>query len=545
MTSHLEANLRLLSRRQPEVAGRVARSRPSGSVSWLQARSGEPVPALFRSGRLRPLHSLVDPRAEAVRAVEGEARRGFVVALGLGGGYQLLPLIERAEVTGLLVVEPDIETARSLLEGCDFRRLLEDPRFELLAGPEEREIEETLLARYLPALSGGFRTLPLRARVDCDPERFAEAAGAISRAIDAVSRDFSTQAAFGARWMRNMIMNLEAAEREPAPLPGAEEALVVGAGPSLDRQMERLAAMRRNAVTIATDAALPRLRAGGLSPDVVLSIDCQHAGYLHFLGGFPPEALLAVDLASPPRVVRLAERRLFFASGHPFARYLSRRWRPFRDLDTSGGNVGHAAVSLALAMGARRVTLFGIDLSYPEGRPYARESFVFPHLSRSSLRIAPLEGSLLGLVLAHPVLTREQAGGAIRYGTDAFAAYRARFESAFQGGGARIEQAEGIGVRLALDLPAKPSRETRRLSASGRAGEVDALSWRQILARYEEGIDALSFDDGLDSLDEERRELALTLLPIAAALPPRASPRETLEGARSWARSLIGRRLSP
>ena len=80
-----------------------------------------------------------------------------------------------------------------------------------------------------------------------------------------------------------------------------------------------------------------------------------------------------LDLASPPFLARVRAGKLaFIASGHPFASYIDARWMHFPRIDTSGGNVAHAAVSLARDLGARKITLHGADFSYPGGKPYSR-----------------------------------------------------------------------------------------------------------------------------------------------------------------------------
>jgi hypothetical protein len=105
--------------------------------------------------------------------------------------------------------------------------------------------------------------------------------------------------------------------------------------------------------------------------------------------GLPSGMPLFVDLASPPTVTRMAARRYYFSSGHPLDRYVAARFRAFPILDTSGGNVTHAAVSLAEYMGAGKIQLYGADFSYPFGKSYARGTYIYPYFDLRQNRLRP------------------------------------------------------------------------------------------------------------------------------------------------------------
>ncbi|HSV55884.1 MAG TPA: 6-hydroxymethylpterin diphosphokinase MptE-like protein, partial [Magnetospirillaceae bacterium] len=376
MNGILRRNLLAVSSSDPALAGRVSAARPDPSLSWESSRSGLPVPVLIRDTGTMPLHSRVDPVREAERLAAAYPGEGFYVFLGLGAGYGLRPFLDRPGTGGALVVEHSISLLRAILERFDLAPVLSDRRVRLLVDPSGPDLERAVLEFYIPILVGDLVAVPLAARVAADPAPFHRTADDVRSVLSRVSDDYSVQAFFGRRWFANAVRNLYAAERPVRPLAAVREAIVTAAGPSLDAQAVDLAGARIGRYLIATDTSLGALLARGILPDAVVSIDCQHISYYHFITPVPGDLPLILDLASSPLVARRARKVHFFSSGHPFCRYVSAHFRPLPWLDTSGGNVTHAAVSLADSLGARRILLYGADFSYPMGSSYARGTYI-------------------------------------------------------------------------------------------------------------------------------------------------------------------------
>jgi hypothetical protein len=537
----LEGNLAALAGGDPPLATRLLREQPSRKLVFLDTAGGLPVPACA-GPRPRPYHSTVDPEREGQRLAAQYADGGFLVALGLGAGYHLAPLLAYPAMGRLLIVERDPALARAVLERIDLRDLLLDRRVRLLLGPEPEEVGTALLAEYLPAVHGNLRTMPLRASVEEHEGYYRGVVAAVQQALGRVAGDYSVQARFGGKWYLNTLANLELAERCSIALPPIEAAAVAGAGPSLERQLELLSGLRPRPFLIATDTALPALLGRGFTPELVVSIDCQQYSYHHFLQGLPRQVPLVLDLASPPILSRLAGRAMFFASAHPLARYLSARWRALPFVDSSGGNVAHAAVSVALLLGARELYLLGLDFSYPEGKPYSRGTYLYPLFGSGASRLAPLEGRLLSFVFTRPGLYREQGQGFLRYGTSQLQRYKERLEDLARGTEVRFTALPGRGAALKLPERSAPAS----IGGSGGAPSAGQAStdWQSFLEQYARSLQRLAAPTDaagrfLLDLDPESQKLWATVLPAAAWLRERLPPgertsRRVLERAREW-----------
>jgi len=391
------------------------------------------------------------------------------------------------------------------------------------------------------------RTVPLRPWCDTDRGFFDRAAAAVEAARGLAAGDLASQARFGRRWFVNALLNLPTVERAQLALPPVRAAIVTGAGPSLDRYADRLAGRRRDPL-VATDTSLPALLARGIVPDVAISIDCQLYGYHHVMAGIPEALPLLLDLSSPPVLARPRRSVGFFASGHPLAGWVSRHWRSLPAVDTSGGNVTHAAVSAACALGARRVRLAGVDFSYPLGSTYARGTWLHAHFRSREDRCAPAEARFYAMLVGAPGTVREDAPEGPRYTPPLMAGYRQAFERLAGTLDADIDDGWCQGPRLCIVRGAGAAAERWQ---GGFAMGPPRASWREMLGSYRflvAGLEAprLPLASWWHRLDGAHREAWQTLLPLLPGLmgEPSADRAVLLERARRWALSRISRFLA-
>jgi hypothetical protein len=486
--------------------------------TFSESRSGEIVPSIvIAPGNSKPLHSLIDPKREAERLVSTIPQdTGFVIFLGLGGGFAPQAALYNTDAQ-VVVIDFDKNGVKELLSAINYEPLLNNGRFSLLTDFTLDEIKAFILANYNPALYGGIKVIPLRTRTEHDFEKFNKAAAVIQEAIEAASADFSVQAHFGFRWFSNIIRNIKNAETASQTFHAKKikEAAVIAAGPSLDGQITALTEFKsRGVFIICSDTALPVLLHKGVEPDAVVSIDCQHISHYHFFGCNIQNIPLILDIASPPLLSRFSTLPVFFSGGHPLALYISRYWRALPLLDTSGGNVTYACLSLAENLCAEKITLFGADFSYIRSQSYARGTYINPYFERKQNRFHPLEALSSAFLYRAPFLPPESENQVYRE-TQSLRFYRQKLEEkastmntqiyAFPGKGAPINLSNKIAHNAVKTNPVTSAPENRRKSGI------------EFLEQYRGEIAALP----ADGLNEKERQIFTTLLPAAAALKHR------------------------
>jgi hypothetical protein len=540
----LERNLSALRPRDPALVRRIEASAPDPSLKAERSRDGSPVPFILSGKRPIYLHSRYAPLKEAERLATERSGDGYCVCLGLGGGYQARAILGSRGTSGILLVETSIPLVRATLERVDVSDILRDGRVSVMAEAGADECARILADNYLPVLSGGLRTLPLRPRIDADPAGFKEAMDRIGAAVERIASDFSVQSIFGKRWFSNALMNLERSSGELAEIRVSGKVLVAAAGPSLEAQAGALRrAQGEGGFLLSTDTALPFLLASSIEPDAVISLDCQHISYRHFVPGRPSGLPLVMELTSPPILSRTTRNVAFFVTGNPLGAFFSRKLRRLPRLDASGGNVTHAAISLAEALGAEEVRLFGADYSYPRGKTYARGTHLYASFMEEAGRLAPLESRMADILFRSPSLSREREGGILRYRNPVLDSYRDAAKSLASRSRARIVQEGGEGLRISEGGPMESSGNGRE-TALGHlsAGRLKA-SAREVLIGFRDGIEALRLPEepllpSIRSSGGEEADLWLALLPLAAAVTRDEGitrPRDALARARLWA----------
>ena len=534
-----ERNLLALSAQNPLLCSQLSAAETTlNRYKFLESVSGEIVPALVdHTGSARPLHSMIDPHKEANRLAAnllnrpapnpgteintprlgaGSSEENFIVFLGLGAGLIQEAVLHSGRVSGVLVIDFDINGIAELFCSREYITLLGDPRFTLLVDPPPETIESALFEFYRPAICGGIKVLPLRTRTDADKHNFGLASDAIQRTIEKVSSDYSVQAHFGTRWFSNIIRNIGAAQDQNRSIPPVREAVICAAGPSLDVQIPCLLEQKKSPrpFIITADTALPALLYHGLKPDAVVSIDCQHISYYHFIGTACMDIPLFLDIASPPMLTRFSALPFFFSGGHPLAVYISQEWRPLPQLDTSGGNVAYACLSLAENLGAQRIFVYGADFSYPLGKMYARGTYIHPYFERRQERRAPLEAHFSSFLYRSPFVEH--------YTTETMQFYRKRFEEKASSMAAEVTITRGLGDSLMFKgSAAGTGKNITSLFSAGKA----LMGANEFLEKYKQAIAALP----LQNLTDAEKRVFTTLLPQAAAIKRRCPEMTTPE----------------
>ncbi len=554
----LKRNLLALSSRDPLLAAALSNSSSDDSIQYIRSKTGLLLPAQEIDNRIFPFHSKFDPVKEGQRQLDSSKDSGYIVFLGLGAGYHIEPFLNAKHISNILIIEKNIKLVKSILENIDMRAILMNPGVKILIDTDSEEVSNTLLRHYLPTIAGNLKTITLQARIISEKEYFSTIVDSIKNVINRIADDFTVQTQFGKKWFVNTLSNLQKAGISTLTIKPESKVLVTGAGPSLEMQIPELRRLKNESCLIATDTSLPCLLKNDICPDLVISIDCQQITYHHFLSGYPKEIPLILDLASPPVLTRLTDKLLFFSSGHPFSQYVTNNLREFPIIDTSGGNVSHAAVSLANFLGAKEIYLFGVDFSYPEGKSYARGTYIYPYFKSIESRIQPVESQFFNFLFRNENMIKEKIGSNYRYTTKPMINYKERMERAISNIAAKVIPVSGHGIPLTINtLPDKEiSQNKENVFKSFLSQGACKQSTKDFLKQYLSGIKLLPEPEDplgayLEDLSKKEKSLWLTQLPAATAIASdlrkksknKYLPSYFLKKARQWTISKIKKYL--
>ena len=227
-----------------------------------------------------------------------------------------------------------------------------------------------------------------------------------SEALKNIAQDFSTQAHFGKIWQRNIINNLKQISSDTEIIfPKEKIAVVVAAGPSLDKKIAWIKENREKIFIFATDTAYKTLQKEQIFSDAVISIDGQNISYQHFLRKINDKTIFIFDLCGNSSCIRKIKKNgnniIFTTTGHPlitFAEQTQTTDYSFIFANAGTGTVTISALDFASKVGFNEIIVIGADFSFPNKKPYAKGTYLEDIYLSNNNRATTIEKNYISLM---------------------------------------------------------------------------------------------------------------------------------------------------
>ena len=351
------------------------------TVKTQKAENGETILIKEKNERIWILNSGINPTEAAACYAERYEIRKYTTyyVFGLSDGRCIRSLLQKCDDTNKLIVcEPDAENFYMCLVNCDISDLLKDRRIHLYVPGMTMEIEEILndTMDYADIKRTEFCILPaydVLYRDKC--EQFMDKI--MDKCTDEVLK-MGTSLKSGRTIVQNTLGNMKRMIREKnieqlrqkleGKIPDGMPAIIVSAGPSLDKNVGELKKAKGKALIIVVDAALRTVIRAGIKPDIVCTVDPN----------VPERFFDKMDLSQITwccdRLTRntIAEQ---LCNNIYYYGVFSYDWNqilnqtlgyPFPNM-TIGGNITSVAYALACYLGFRTIVLIGQDMAFTNG----------------------------------------------------------------------------------------------------------------------------------------------------------------------------------
>jgi hypothetical protein len=179
-------------------------------------------------------------------------------------------------------------------------------------------------------------------------------------------------------WTRNGIRNFAHVAKNPmiGDLQTAFSGvpiIIVGAGPSLEKNIHLLKEAKGKAIILAVNRTLRSLQNAGIYPDLTITLEARDV-HCQFEG-------IAIENIPGVLLATTVDRNLFELDAQCFVSYYNQlaldgwMFDPVDQCHEAGsrGTVSHSAFNLALRWGCDPIILMGQDLSFPGGRYYHKD----------------------------------------------------------------------------------------------------------------------------------------------------------------------------
>lgn len=351
------------------------------AVTVEHAKNDTSVLTIQVNGRKWFLNSRLDPQMAARLYVQRYPIRKFgtYFIFGLSDGRHIREFLKQCDETNhVIVYEPDAAIFRTACDNFDLTDIFADERFRLCV-PEVTDDVETIMRytlQYTDLMVIEFCILPaydILYREEC--ENFMDTI--LDRLQDEIVRK-STRLSFDRMVPRHTLYNMkhmigcrniyQIAQAMQGIDVSEIPAVIVSAGPSLDKNIQELRKAEGKAFIVVVDAALRTVLRAGIRPDIVCTIDPESPD--RFFENLDLEGISwCCDRVTRPWIMEHFGKKVYYYG------FFEQYWNEILDENTdypfpdipSGGCVSAIAFSLACYLGFRKLVLIGQDMAFTGG----------------------------------------------------------------------------------------------------------------------------------------------------------------------------------
>lgn len=325
------------------------------------------------------VHSNYNPSAEAKAWCESIPEDTMlVIVLGLGLGYHIEELLKKLKKQAkIFIIEPDIRVLKYFLENNDLTNKFEDRVvLSVKTSPETiaGEIYEVLKDRLLSKVDFKIYT----SYISLYEDLFEKIKSKLSDIIKTLHVNVSTSEYFKYIWTLNFMANshniLSASngkilKNKFENIP----AIIVSAGPSLNKNVELLNGIKNKALIIAGGSAIGILNKNGIKPHFLFAMDGDEKEKDIFEGiDFNNITLAYVNRLYYEITKAYPEKKFVFIDGHDqCSKYFVKKIGMDLMVMDPDQTVAGFNINLAHMLGCNPIIFVGQDLAYTDLQMHA------------------------------------------------------------------------------------------------------------------------------------------------------------------------------
>ncbi len=321
------------------------------------------------------IHNEHDPSIGAKQAIDlmGQMdKEGIAILFGFGLGYfaeEVLELFDSGQV--MIVYEAVPEIFKTALRTRDLTKLLTSGKIEIVLGKEMNNFLFPLEYHHLLA-NGKFWIVKHHPSLKLDEKAYQKFQEKMENEKRITGSNIATIINLGKEFINSFMDNIPSIIRTPGVLNlkdifKGRPAIIVSAGPSLEKNLHLLKKTKGKAIIVAVDAVLQTILPVGIVPDIVVGIDPLPDNFGFFYGNPLLKHVPFVCLCQyTPKTLDSYPGPIFInmTAGNIIFQWLCNFWEEKGFIESGGGSVAHLAFSVAEYIGCSSIALTGQDLSF-------------------------------------------------------------------------------------------------------------------------------------------------------------------------------------
>ena len=384
-----EKNLKAMEQWYPEFANMLREENEieddteiRTEVSW----DGELIFKIEKEGRQLYLGG----KREAKEPVEmwlqrlGKLQKYTPVFLfGLGHGAYLKALVKHTEKeVNVVAYEPSINIFQRLLWEVDLSETIADrPIAFLVEGLNDVEFEP-VMNKVLAVQNMEFLKEEIHPNYrEFYGEKIVEMMRILNKKTDAIIMEYSTGRLFQKNLVQNIFSNMKYVcqgyhtKKLAETIQPEGAAILVAAGPSLNKNIQELKKAENKAFLLAVDTAVKPLLKAGIVPDAFITIDPDKPLKLIEAEGAEMIPVIAPVTAKYSLLDHQKGKKIFFYDNYYLPQHIYQMNGKILPMVSGGGSVACNGFSLLYKMEFETIILVGQDLAYTDNKSHADGTF--------------------------------------------------------------------------------------------------------------------------------------------------------------------------
>ena len=350
------------------------------SIEVLETKTKSYTAKITKNSKTTLLHSMYDPEKEAsilAKEVEENSDIDLVFVIGIGAGYLVNALRKIKSQKKIAVIEPSISFFNILINSFPIANILSDKDITFFIGADETKDIETFVSLNS---TKKVRILITRSYINIFYNEVVFYQKATLDIVDKKIININTLARFEKLWAYNISGNVSSilfnygankffGKYKNTPV------IVVSAGPSLSKNINKLKSMSNKAIIVAVDTAIKPLSLASVIPHFIITIDPQKKNAKYFRGVDTSKSILIAESSIDREVLDSHKGELYFLESiFPLASLFMKPLGKRGEI-RMGGSVSTAAIDFALKLGSKTIIMVGLDLSFPNHQTHVKGSY--------------------------------------------------------------------------------------------------------------------------------------------------------------------------
>ena len=359
-------------------------------VYFDQSVKGEDIIAVIKNEGEWYLNSRYDADMAAEKWAESFGKLTYaaiLVIFGFGNGMYIKELGKQYPENLIIVYEPSREVFEAALNEIDLTEVLDDESIFIAVG----EAGYKLFTEYICEFINYTNFTYVKWKVIPNYQRLFEleylkVQNIYMNWVRQLTLDRNTLLIFQNDFAGNVLSNIweclsgysmnvlarkvrEKVDREKYP------AVIVAAGPSLDKNIKELKRLKNRAYIIVVDTALKAVLRAGVRPDIAVTVDPNKELVLFEDERIAQLPMLVCIMSNTKVLDRHKGKKIYFGESDSYCDSICKKYEKELSPLESGGSVANNAFSLAKFLGFKTIILMGQDLAYPDKKGHTKDAY--------------------------------------------------------------------------------------------------------------------------------------------------------------------------